>query len=320
MSETQVPFEDKCMYPRCCSSLREQLNPKANSLEKGLSLAVATSVKTGLYEYSASCISEVLGKIPVNVLARKDVQGYFTRRCEGLPDPKHEGKRIGKVARSTVLKDRITLRAALKAAAERGLFHASLEQVVPPFQFSYVPRRVFLRLEDFPRLLAELEAPRKFWVRVVVYSGCGHREVEGLDWGDDQGTVLHVGGTKTATRDRLVPIGDELRAVLAEVPAADRHGAIVAPWLNVNRDLGRACLRAGIVPRVTAHDLRRTFGSWLAQRQVSTKTIGALLGHAPGSRMADLTYSVLTDESLAAAVAKLPGVGNVVPLKGKETK
>jgi hypothetical protein len=41
---------------------------------------------------------------------------------------------------------------------------------------------------------------------------------------------------------------------------------------------------------------------------VSTKAIGVLLGHAPGSRMADLTYSVLNDEALADAVGRLDGV------------
>jgi integrase len=71
---------------------------------------------------------------------------------------------------------------------------------------------------------------------------------------------------------------------------------------------------------VTAHDLRRTFGSWLAQRGVSTKAIGELLGHAPGSRMADLTYSVLTDDALRAAVDKLPSARNVEVLAAKEKK
>jgi len=103
----------------------------------------------------------------------------------------------------------------------------------------------------------------------------------------------------------VIPICPELRSVLDETPRAERHGSVVVPWMNVNRDLGRACERAGIEPRVTCHDLRRTFGSWLAQAGVSTKAIGTLLGHAPGSRMADLTYSVLTDETLTEAVGRL---------------
>jgi integrase len=270
-----------------------------------------------MYEYATRCLRDYLGPVPVNALTREDVQGYFQHRLEGVEDPKNPGERIGMVARSTVLKERITLRAALLAAAERGLFVRTIEQTLPPFRFRYVPRRVFLRFEDFPRLLAELEPHRRWWVRVVVYSGAGHAEVEALDWGDDQGSVLRIPGTKTETRDRLIPIGPELRAVLDEVPKADRRGPIVEPWLNVNRDLGRACERASIEPRVTAHDLRRTFGSWLAQRGVSTKAIGELLGHAPGSKMADLTYSVLTDETLRDAVGRLPGARNVRPMRRK---
>jgi hypothetical protein len=47
------------------------------------------------------------------------------------------------------------------------------------------------------------------------------------------------------------------------------RGPVVERWCNVRRDLEQACLRAG-VPRVTPNDLRRTFASWLKQRDEPT--------------------------------------------------
>jgi len=246
-----------------------------------------------MYELAARNIGQELGRVDVNDLSREAVQRYLNGRIEdGL-------------ARSTILKERITLKAALQTAAERGLLLSPVDAIVPKFSFRYIPRRVFLRQEDLPKLLAALSPERAWWVKVALFSGLRHQELEALDWSQDRGSYLEVRGTKTAGSARLLPVGRELRATLDEVPEERRAGRIVDPWGNVNRDLGRACERAGI-ERVTCHDLRRSFGSWLAQAGVSTKVIGELLGHAPGSRMADLTYSVLTDKALAEAVDRLP--------------
>lgn len=260
-----------------------------------------------MYDLAARTIAERLGGVRVNALTRDDVLRYYQRRLE-------DG-----VARSTVLKERITLRAALKVAGERKRFLGSVDSVVPPFAFSYVPRRVFLRREDFPKLLERLEPKRARFVRVAVFSGCERSALEALTWADDLGEHLRIPGTKTAHRDRLIPIGPELRAVLDETPKDERHGPIVEHWSNVNRDLGIACEAAGISPRVTCHDLRRTFGSWLAQRGASTKAIGALLGHAPGSTMADRTYSVLTDAALSDVVGLL-GADCATPVPNEPAK
>lgn len=245
-----------------------------------------------MYELAARNLAEVLGLFDVNHLTRDDVQRYLNRRCE-------------QAARSTVLKERITLKAALVAATERGLMTQLVDAVLPKFSFKYVPRRVFLREEDLPKLLAALPVHRAWWARVALFSGLRHQELESLEWEQDRGTYLDVRGTKTAGASRGLPVGRELRATLDEVPKGQRTGRIVEPWSNVNRDLGKACRAAGI-ERLTCHDLRRSFGSWLAQGGVSTRVIGELLGHAPGSKMADITYSFLTDRTLADAVDKLP--------------
>jgi hypothetical protein len=88
------------------------------------------------------------------------------------------------------------------------------------------------------------------------------------------------------------------------VPRSDRIGTIAERWTNVRRDLAIACQLAGIQP-VTPNDLRRTYASWLVNEGVPLKTISRLLGHK-STRMVDLVYGRLADETLAAAVARLP--------------
>jgi integrase len=68
----------------------------------------------------------------------------------------------------------------------------------------------------------------------------------------------------------------------------------------VRRDLGDACNRAGIDP-VSPNNLRRTYASWLKQRGVDSAVVAKLLGHT-STRMVDLVYGHLADDTLAAAV------------------
>src|SRR5262249_38124827 len=59
------------------------------------------------------------------------------------------------------------------------------------------------------------------------------------------------------------------------------------------------------------NDLRRTLASWLKQRGVDSMTVARLLGHTT-SRMVEMVYEHLNDNSLIDAVSTLP----VVPETG----
>ena len=64
---------------------------------------------------------------------------------------------------------------------------------------------------------------------------------------------------------------------------------------------------------MTPNDLRRTFASWLKQRGVDSMIVARLLGHTT-SRMVELVYGHLNDNSLIDAVSALPGApktGNI---------
>lgn len=66
---------------------------------------------------------------------------------------------------------------------------------------------------------------------------------------------------------------------------------------NFGRELGEACVRAGI-PHITATDLRRTHGKWLRLVGVAPGAIGPSMGHAD-SRMVERVYGRATGAELA---------------------
>jgi integrase len=143
-------------------------------------------------------------------------------------------------------------------------------------------------------------------VCVAVFTGGRDSEVdtlawENIDWHSGAVTLL---GTKTKRSRRRVP----LHPLLAELLRRSRgvRGPVVGEWMNANRDLRRACERAGIL-KVSPNDLRRTYTSWLKQEGIDSAIVARLLGHG-STKMVDLVYGQLDDDTLQRAVRRLPGV------------
>jgi integrase len=93
------------------------------------------------------------------------------------------------------------------------------------------------------------------------------------------------------------------------------------PWGNSHqqRPLNRACEIAGIVPTVSFHVLRHTYGSLLAMRGVPLQVIAEALGHAD-TRITSRHYAHLMPSYVADTIRKqLPSFGipqdNVTPLR-----
>jgi len=133
---------------------------------------------------------------------------------------------------------------------------------------------------------------------------CEHRDV------DLENGYLYLPGTKRETRRRRLPIKHLpelhklLTDILAEIPADQTR--LFKKWNNVRRALHAACKRAEIDP-VSPNDLRRTFGSWLKNRGLDSAVIARLMGHS-STRMVDLVYGKLDDETLADAMGALGDV------------
>lgn len=138
---------------------------------------------------------------------------------------------------------------------------------------------------------------------VAVYTGCRKSEIESLqpaDYDAEAGT-LRVRGTKTRLSDRVIPCLGPVAAIIARLPRGSPR--VVEDWCDVNRDLAKACTKAG-VPVVSPNDLRRTFATWLRNNGIDSSLVGRLMGHSSG-RVVDAFYAQLSDERMVAAMRTL---------------
>jgi integrase len=263
-------------------------------VQHGCSECAEATIK--MYAKKAGHLLRLLDIRQISELTREDVQRFINQRIE-------EG-----AAPTTVQKELITLRRALREAQERGRFDRDVAALIPKLKAPYHPRRRYLSVVEFELLLMALPAERRRWLVLAVYTGARFSEVERLEWSHvnlDAGQLL-LPGTKTVRSVRWIPIAEPLAAELGRIPAAEREGHVVDAWQNVRRDLRAACERAGIGV-VSPNDLRRTFASWLKQAGVDSMTVGRLLGHTT-SRMVDLVYGHLDDATKRRAIAHLPSL------------
>lgn len=193
-----------------------------------------------------------------------------------------------------------TLRQALKVAG----FPAP---PMPDLGRVYVPRETWLDHGQSLRLLAAV--PVQWRDHVVMWRILGLRESElyaidapDIDW---QRNEVRVRGTKTDGADRLIPMPPEVREILDR---RKNRSPLFERWLNSDRDLPRAAVKAGL-GRVTHNDLRRSFATELAAKGVPILHLAKLMG--TGTRMLEQVYArVGQGDHMHAAMALLS------PLRG----
>lgn len=247
-----------------------------------------------MYQIKAGHLVRVLGaKTPVRSIGARQVDEYVsTRLAEGA-------------ARTTVQKELVTLRGALKLAKRRREYDGDIQEVMPAFSAEYKPRRRFLTEEELSKLLGELEPDRAARVAFIVAVGARWAESEHARREDIGRDSVRLRGTKTALAAREVPVLPAsvvpTRKLLDyAVKHADGSPNLFRRWTNARRDIVAACERARIPP-CSPNDLRRTLATWLRARGVAPSLIGAYLGHADG-RMVERVYGRLPPEELRRAI------------------
>lgn len=274
-------------------------NSSALSVEQALVLFTTKGCATNapatvrMYEKRSGHLARYFDGVDVAELTVERVTDYATARED-------EG-----AARETVRKELVTLKRALETAKILGHFSGEPRALMPRWKVRYVPRKRWLTVKEFRALLAALDNPRhRLWLLLAVYTGARMSEVSALTWGDydAKARTLRIQGTKTDGSDRHVPVPGPLRTALKGKHGKDEP--IAGPWLKVNRDLARACVRAK-VKRVSPNDLRRTYASWLVQSGQSSFVVAQLLGHKT-SRMVELVYGRLSAATMAQAVKGMP--------------
>lgn len=277
-----------------------------------------------MYREKGRRLLKTLGNPLVNEIDAAMLDRYIERR-RNKDDAEH-----GRAADHTISKELITVRRALKFAIRSKKLHAM--PAWPEFSPSYVPRKTWLKPEQFECVLSELDEKRRIWASLAALAGANSSEVEGVAWEtvDFATNRLFVPGTKREPRKRWVPMAPALRERLLAVPEKLRKGKVAERWSNVRRDLHAAVDAANAfarrtaeeyrneppptIPRVSPNDLRRTFASWLVQNGAQLLTVAALMGHT-STRMLEKVYGRLSPENLEAAIALMPAlpVPTIVP-------
>lgn len=265
------------------------------------------------YRQKGANLIEVLGDVELGDLQRDAVVLYVQHR------------RIERASDSTIHKELVVLRRALREARERSLWQGDPRSIVPSIKVQYHPRERWLPELQLELLLRELAGGRRLWAALASLGGLCLSEIERLEWThvDLERRSLRVPGTKRANRWRLVPIHPSLLALLKAAEKKRAGANVVSKWPNVRRDLAVAVTRINArelaaadkkrrkppspIPIVTPNDLRRTFASWLKQHDVDSMTVAHLLGHS-STRMVELVYGRLSEDTYRRAIATMPKI------------
>lgn len=254
------------------------------------------SATYGAYAQKARHLVRLLGgDTPIRDLKRETMLRYIATRQAETAD------------NGTIHKELVVLRRALTEAQTRGLWDGAVPAVVPKVRVVYRPKEVWLTEHQAEAFLAKVTPRRRLWVILAMFGGLSLGEVERIRWEhiDFGRGKMRIPGTKRTSRWRLTPITARLLAELRAAAPRRLLGPIVTRWRNVRRDLAVAAELAK-VPKVTPNDLRRTFASWLKNQGTDSAVVARLLGHT-STKMVDLVYGRLSEDTLAAAVERLPG-------------
>ena len=154
----------------------------------------------------------------------------------------------------------------------------------------------FLSPQEVKKLLGSLRSPEDF-LRVGIFLYTGMRRAEGINlwWSHvkrKKGIIRiepHEGFTPKNGEARVVPICDELDAILKKAPRRGKHVLTTLDGRPFLADLGnsllrwmqRAYKRAGIklTKGLGIHTLRHTYCSHLARMNVRAELRAKLVGH-----------------------------------------
>lgn len=142
------------------------------------------------------------------------------------------------------------------------------------------------------------------FVRLCLFTGLRRAEALGLEWSRvdlDAGAIRFGAGDQKSGRAGSIPLNRSARLALANRP---RSGARVFEGVRHPDAAFAAAVRGAGLANVRIHDLRRTFGSWLAQEGVPIQRISLLMRHSTIG-ITHSTYAHLSPAELAEAAGAL---------------
>lgn len=191
------------------------------------------------------------------------------------------------VKNNTIARELTAIRQVLRLAYRANAFPLDPKQVMPiGFSAKYVPVDRTITLEELPKLLDGLSESERAWVCYALATGGDVGDVERAqpeDYDPTTGTV-RVRGTKTKTRDAVIPVPEMFRDLIEyAVPR------MPLSWPNVSKRLPERCVKLG-VSKVSPKDLRRSSATWLAEAGVALDLLARWLRHS-GLALAHRVYN-----------------------------
>jgi integrase len=178
---------------------------------------------------------------------------------------------------------------------------------VEPFENVDRPRTVTATAEQARALLTVITDPLLGLAAGSLYTGLRLSELHRLRPDD-----VHLAAARVRVRhgkggkERWIPLTREGRDFFAgRIKDKPHSGPIFVPmsYTDVSKAMRAASAAAKIEPRVTMHDLRRSYGSLLLNSGAPIEVIQELLGHSD-SRMTRRTYAHLLQQTVAKTVRK----------------
>lgn len=168
-----------------------------------------------------------------------------------------------------------------------------------------VSRKTFVRPMQMPALLRSIEAEpdpyHQAFFMLALLTGARRGELLKLRWEDVdlENRTLTFRDTKNRT-DHVLVISQAAADILDALPRQSGNPFVICghkhgrPLVNPDKPWNRIKTRAGL-PDVHVHDLRRTYGSWLASKGRTTQQIGKTLGHK--SSITARVYAEIADQA-----------------------
>ena len=227
------------------------------------------------------------------------VEKYRSKRAENKP------------AKATVNRELGILKALFNKAI---LWGKAKENPVRKVKF-YRENNTIVRFLTENEARSLLNACNNFLKPIVLMAlntGMRQGEIFRLQWEDVdlKHGVITIRDGKDG-KDAHVPINENLKAVLSELPRFDDNLHVFpgmkpgAPLNNVHHSWKTALEKAGI-ENFRFHDLRHTFASWLVMEGVDIYTVKDLLRHK--SIEMTIRYAHLAPEHKKAAMERLGGL------------
>jgi integrase len=238
--------------------------------------------------------------------------------------------------RSTANRVLTILKSALNHARSEGKVACSADAwaTIKAFREADKPKVRYLLDDEIIRFVNVCAPDARALVTGALLTGCRYGELASMTAGDFDSQVgtLTIGRSKGG-KPRHVALTDEGRAFFEQM-TANKTGALLiferdelvrqatreipaqtarVGWgrSDQSRFMREASAAARVMPAVSFHDLRHTYGSRLAMRGVPMAVIASQLGHSD-TRMTERHYAHLSPSYVADTVRRLFGTLGIV--------